>query len=437
MDNQNLFSQTYDQITKQLLGDGTHYFQMLGNPQTFNWPTVSVGQLAPEAYQLMSAAPSYSPVGTFGGVGSSTLFDNYRQIFGHVGFKVSAEHQQQIQDLSNNVTAAQNKVAKVWTDANTAYLTAKQNGGAIFDAQYPDIKSWLDGPGASYKTEAQTWTKNANATLAQIQALNKANQPTELANALALMETPSGSPSSGDAPRGWTKVANGAGVLEWQPDFTISTTSQNWRAQLTDGSIGAKTISLSASKGDSSIDKSWAGGNVSYGTPFWGVYAGGSWSETNISQSDQSVTATVNLESATNVLITPGAWYDGGFLKQMATAGNSGTGYSILSPYSATGGDHPLFGKSGICSTMVTGLVVAYKPSFSITMKSSTYKSFEQKISASAGLRIGPFTFGGSGGHYEKQVNTTGNATTVTGGSTSDNPVIIGVTVGFPGTEKP
>lgn len=437
MDNQNLFSQTYDQITRQILGEGTQYFQMLGNPESFNWPTVAVGQLAPQAYQLMSAAPVYSPVGTFGGVGTSTLFDNYRQIFGHVGFNNSPEIERQIQDLSNNVTAAQNKIAKVWTDANTSYLTAMQNGGAIFSAQYPDIKTWLDGPGSAYKTEAETWTKKANAVLAQIQALNKANQPTELSDALALMQMPSGSPSSGNAPRGWTKVANGAGVLEWQPDFTISTTSQDWRAQLTNGSIGAKTITLEASKSDSSIDKSWAGAKVSYGTPFWGFYAGGSWSETNISQADNSVTATVNLQSATNVLITPGAWYNGGFLKQMANAGNTGTGYSILSPYTATGGDHPLFGKNGLCSTMVTGLVVAYKPSFSITMASSTYKSFEQTISASAGLRIGPFTFGGSGGHFEKTVNTTGNETTVTGGSTSDDPVIIGVTVGFPGTEKP
>ncbi|MCR9235229.1 MAG: hypothetical protein NXI17_01025 [Alphaproteobacteria bacterium] len=437
MDNQNLFSQSYDQITKQILGTGNNYFQMLGNPQSFNWPVAASGQLAPEAYQLMSAAPVYSPVATFGGVGTSTLFDNYRQIFGHVGFNNSPEIEQQIKDLSDNVTAAQNEVTKTWTNANTAYLTAKQNGGVIFEAQYPSIAEWMAGPGSNYATEAETWTKKADAILKQIQSLNAANQPTELSDALALMARPTSSPSAGDAPRGWTKVANGAGVLEWQPSFTISTSSQSWRQELTKGTIGEKSITLDASKSDSSITKSWAGANVSYGTPFWGVYASGKWSETNITKSDNSVTATVKLQSATNVLITPGAWYNGGFLKQMANAGTQGTGYSILQPYSSTGGDHPLFGANGICSTMVTGLVVAYKPSFSITMKSSTYKSFEQSISASAGLRIGPFSFGGSGGHYQHDVSTTGNSTTVTGGSTSDDPVILGVTVGFPGTEKP
>lgn len=437
MDNQNLFSQSYDEIVRNVLGAGTQYFQMLGNPMTFNWPVAPVGQLAPEAYQLMSAAPVYSPIGVFGGVGTSTLFSNYKQIFAHVGFEVSQEFKKQIQTLSDQATEAQNNIAETWTAANTAYQTAKQNGGPIFESEYPTVKDWMAGPGESYKKEAATYQDQADKIFNQIQTLNEANQPTSLKDALKLIEMPTGSPSAGNAPRGWTVVPNQAGVLEWQPTFSISTSSQDWRAQLSDGSIGKKTIQLDASKSDSSITKSWAGGNVSYGTPFWGVYAGGSWSDTNISQSDNSVTATITLESATNVLITPGAWYDGGFLKQMANAGNQGTGYEILSPYTSTGSQHALFGKDGLCSTMVTGLVVVYKPSYSVTMQSSTFKQHETKIEASAGLRIGPFSFGGSGGHYENHISTTGNRTTLTGGSTSEDPVIIGVTVGFPGTETP
>ena len=438
MDNQNLFSQTYDQIVKEILGTGTQYFQMLGNPMSFNWPVAPVGQISPQAYQLMSAAPVYSPVADFGGVGTSTLFDNYKQIFAHVGFKVSPELQKQIQDLSDQATETRNKAVKAQGDANTAYNVAVQNGGAFFKAQYPTINDWLaSDQGKSYLKEIDTYNQQSNAIMEQIQQLNRANQPTSLGEALDLIKLPSDPPSGGNAPRGWAIVPDGAGILRWQPDFQISTTSQNWRSELTGGSIGEKTITLDASKGSDSINKSWAGGNVSYGNPFWGVYASGGWSETNISQSDSSVTVTVKLTSATNVAITPGDWYDGGFLKQMATAGNTGTGYQILSPYTATGGDHPLFGKGGLCSTMVTGLVVAYKPSFSVTMQSSTFKSFEQKINASAGFRIGPFSFGGSGGHYEKNVETTGNTTTFSGGSTSDDPVILGVTVGFPGVEKP
>ncbi len=437
MDNQDLFGQAYEEIVNNILGGGTQYFQMLGNPTSFNWPVAPAGQLSPQAYQYMSAAPVYSPIGEFGGVGTSTLFDNYKQLFSHVGFKVSPEFEQQLKDLSNSATEAQNAVVSATGAANTAYNTAKQNGGVFFASQYPTPADWFNGPGSTYLKQINTSKAKADGIFDQIQTLNSANQPTSLQDALDLVKLPSTPPSGGNTPRGWSVVPNQAGVLEWQPTFTISTSSQDWRAELTKGTIGEKTIELDASKSNNSISKSWASGSVSYGTPFWGAYANGQWSETDITADDKSVKATIKLQSATNVLITPGAWYDGGFLKQMATAGNTGTGYQILNPYTATGGDHALFGKTGLCSTMVTGLVVVYKPSFSVTMKSSTYKSHESQLSVSAGLRIGPFSFGGSGGHYEHDVHTTGNSTTFTGGSTSDDPVIIGVTVGFPGTEKP
>jgi hypothetical protein len=437
MDNQNLFSQTYDQIVKQLLGSGSNNFQMLGNPQSFNWPEAPPGQLSPQAYQLMSAAPTYSPIAEFGGVGLSTLFDNYRQIFAHVGFKTSPDIEKQSYDLSQQAARVQKDQSDTISAANSAYQTAKQNGGDFFTNQYPTFKDWFQGPGSTYQSKLDQLKDTATRIFSQVQQINRANQPTSLQDALDLMQLPSGAPSGGNVPRGWAVVPDGAGVVRWQPAFTIATTSGSWRTQLADGTIGSKTINLDASKSDDSINKSWAGGNVSYGNPFWGINAGGSWSETNITKSDNSVKVAIELKSATNVSITPGAWYDGGFLKQLVKAGPDGTGYKILPPYTASGGDHPLFGHDGLCSTMVNGLVVAYKPSFRVTMQSSTFKSFEQEIKASAGFRIGPFSFGGDGGHYQKDVATTGNTTTFSGGSTSEDPVIIGVTVGFPGTEKP
>jgi hypothetical protein len=152
-------------------------------------------------------------------------------------------------------------------------------------------------------------------------------------------------------------------------------------------------------------------------------------------ESDKNVKATISVQSSTTVEVTPGDWYDGGFMKDLATGG--GQGYTIASPYRATGGANALFGQGGLLSTRVSSLLVVYKPSFSITMSKSTYDKNVQKFNGSAGFRIGLFQFGGSGGNESTYTHSTSNGTTFTGESTSDYPLIIGVTVAFPGVDKP
>ncbi|MDJ0840311.1 MAG: hypothetical protein QNK37_27625 [Acidobacteriota bacterium] len=434
--NQNLLSQTYHQIVKEVVGEGNTNFQMLGSPVSFSWPVAPAGQLSPQAYQFMSAAPTYSAVGDAADLSVSRLFDNYRMVLMHVGYKLSHEAMEQAREFSNRATELQNHLTELSGAMNSAYEVQKQNGGAIFNAQYPSITDWLNGPGQTWKERQKTLMAHVNELMAQQRALDSAQQSNILGDILKMTQSPEGH-ATGPLPHGWTRVPRSDGVLEWQPSFNIGTTGQDWRAELTNGTIGAKSITLSASKSSDAVKKSWAGANGSRTGIFWSAYANGSWSETNISKSDKTVKANISFKSSTVVPITPGAWYNGGFLRQLAHAGNDGTGYQILEPYTATEGEHALFGKNGICPTMVTGLVVVYKPSFEVTMKSSTYKEHERKINAGGGFRIGPFSFGGSGGHYEHDVRTTGNTTTFGGSSTSDDPIIIGYTVGFPGLDHP
>jgi hypothetical protein len=70
-------------------------------------------------------------------------------------------------------------------------------------------------------------------------------------------------------------------------------------------------------------------------------------------------------------------------------------------------------------------------------MSSSTYQQNYQKFEASGGFRIGPFSFGGSGGHESEYIHSTSGTNTFEGESTSDNPLIIGVIVAFPGGDAP
>jgi hypothetical protein len=441
MDNQNLFSQTYSQILSNAVGSGNPNFQLIGNPIDFNWPVAATGQVPQQAYMIANAMPKWSPVGSYN-ASDVSFFSAYSRVFSLMSYKVSPEKQNDLNNLWNQVTAAQNQLNNIATNANTAYLTAQQNGGPVFAAMYPTIADWLKGPGSTYQTQITNQTASVNTLSNQYTFFVSqfCTDPT-LQNDAKTMALPTGTPGATPAPPGWTKVLQSDGSLAWGPLFNIGTTGQDWRGKLTQGTQGGFTIELDAAKSDSDIEKSFAGASFSYDAFFWGVNASGSWERATEIDSDSSVTATVTVESSTLVPVvpapSPAGWYDSGLMSQLAK-NQLPTGISLADGWTATGGQGSqcVFGQYGLLSTRVSGLVVVYKPSYSITMQSSTYNAFHQKFSASFGLRIGPFTFGGSGGHETTKVSTTGNRTTLTSTSTSDDPLIIGITVAFPGTDQ-
>lgn len=436
MENKNLFDQTYSQILSQI-GSQAGNFQLIANPIDFSWPVAATGQESLAAYQIMSMSPKWSPIGAML-PGDSNFFSSYRRVFSIVTVKVSPEKQNDLRKLLDEVTTAQNQLNQVWVDGNTAYMTAKQGGGPVFASKYPDIVTWLSGPGSTYQEKSDTLTTAVKKL--QDQQSNFLAQfaidPT-LAEDFQLMQTPAGDPGATPAPRGWTKVANADGSLSWQPVFNIATTGQQWRAQLTSGTQGQFTLNLDASKQSSQMDKSWAGGSASYDAVFWSVGGSGSWERITSLGSDSSVTAEIKVQSSALVPVTPGDWYDGGLMKQLARNG-SGPGVELVSPWVPKGGpgSQSVFGQYGILSTRVAALLAIYKPSYTINMQSSSFESFQQKIAAGGGLRIGPFSFGGSGGSEKTSYSTSSGRTTLTGQSTSDDPLIIGVSIAFPGLDE-
>jgi hypothetical protein len=360
-----------------------------------------------------------------------------------VTFKVSPEQQQAVTDATNQVTQKQKDVVTANSNMNQAYLSSKQNGGVIFAAKYPDISSWLTNA-----PEATVFNKAiVDATTAFDDALNfklqleQASMPDTLQQAMKAIKRPTSDPASTTAPRGWAKVPDGTGILRWQPSFNIGQSGQDWRAQLTNGSQGAFTINLDNSDSTSSLNKSWAGASASYNTFFWGVNGNGGWEKLDLSSDDSSITAEVKAESSVLVNVSPGDWYDGGFLNELAkaTQGAGGQGFTITSPWVANGpkGSSSLFGENGILTTGIVQLLVAYKPSFKVSMSSAAYQRNYEKFNGGGGFRIGPFNFGGSGGHESNYVHSTSNNNTFEGGSTSENPVILGVVVSFPGGVQP
>jgi len=440
MSDASLYRQVYEQIVSGMQLDGVP-FQLIGTPKDFSFATAPTGQMNPSAYQIVSGMPQWSPIGNYSSR-DAQFFNAVNAIFGHVTFKLSPEMQADQQALQNKCTQCNNDVTQATSDMNQAYLTSKQNGGIVFAARYPDLNAWL-----SNAPEAATYIKaidNANAAykraLDMKLELESAAMPAELQNAINLMKMPAGDPASMAAPVGWIKVPDGAGILRFQPEFKMDTTGGDWRAALSQGTQGAFTVGLNSSDQSADFKKSWAGGSAGIQTPFWGVSGGGGWEKSDIFNQDSSIAVKVSVQSSTRVKVNPGDWYDGGFMSELAksTQGPTGQGYTIVAPWVAKGGQgsSSLFGQYGIAGTRVAELVLAYKPSFEIAMSANTYQQNKQKFEASGGLRIGPFTFGGEGGHASEFSKSTAKANTFSGGSTSENPQIIGVIVGFPGTDS-
>ena len=438
--NENLYSQVYAQLVEAMRLNDTP-FQLIGTPKSFAWATAPTGQMDPAAYQLISTMPQRSAVGNFSSQ-DATFFSAVKSIMGHVSFTLSPSQQQDQKKLVDDCTAKSNAMVKARSDLNQAYLSAQQNGGVTFAFSYPDVGAWI-----TKAPEAAALNNAVNNAAAAYQRaidlkleLEKAVMPSDLQDAIAAMVTPSGDPASTPAPAGWTKVPDGSGILRWQPVWSVDNNGRDWRAALTDGSAGAFALTLDSSDKSSDFKHSWASGKAGISTPFWGVSGGGGWDKTDIFNADSGVKISVKVESATRVAVTPGSWYPGGFLSQLAKAqqGPNGQGYTIIPPWEAQGGEgsSSLFGPYGLASARISELIVVYKPSFEITMSANTYQQNKQKFEASGGLRIGPFTFGGSGGHESEFTRSTAKLNTFSGQSTSDQPLIIGVVLSFPGTNQ-
>jgi hypothetical protein len=437
MDNQNLFSQTYQQIISGALGGGNQNFQMFANPIDFSWPTAPTGQVARQAYALMSCAPKYQAIGTFN-FGDASFFDNYKQVLTLLTFKVSPAQQKNLADLLNEVTTAQNAVNTIVTSARSDYQTQLANNGADgMSVLYP-----TDGTFGTF-FNATHWKQdlaNANATAqAKYQAysdlVNQLTIDPTLKNILSLIAFPTGL-VSGPAPRGWTKVADTTGALQFQPYYGLESDGQTLLANLTAGSAGGFSVTLQASKSQTDTSKLFAGFETSVDAVFWSANASGSWSQTNISESDSSVEATISVKSSASIPVTIGPWYDGGFMGKLAR-NIDGSGFSLLPPWQAQGsGPNTVFGENGLLACRVRNLVAVTGLSVEVTMNSSTFNSVASNWKAAAGLRIGCFSFSGYAGSDKYKESTTGNMTTITIEDTSTDPQIIGAVLAFPGLNE-
>ncbi len=413
-------STTYDQKPWNLLykaivdstGTSPNNFQLLYPFASWNWPTQSVGFLSAQQYDFCAIVPQWSAVGAY--VSSGDKFNQAYEQFLNV---IVPQTEDPV--LRKKIT----KSERVLTDATNAYTTAYTQAQSVYldtaggKDNKPSFTEWLGtAPGKGWQTKiTSTETRMNQAQLNYNALVAQANTP-GLSNAQAQFKNVDF----------YSKLTNSG--LQNFPKVPLWSVSQNPGAWVDaikagDGPAGA---TMGFTNRDSSYDfsKTWAGGSVSVSEFFWSVNLSGSWERITEFESDQELAVSIQFEAFDLITVQPADWYNGPFVKSMADG-------PFIHGYSPYGGDgnKPIFGEKGFIGLLKTGMYVIYKPTFTITTSASTFKSFVEKFKSAIGIRIGPVTIDADGGIESSQWSYSEAGRSFSGTSTSEAPLILGVTI--------
>jgi hypothetical protein len=392
----------------QGLGLSPQNFQLIYPMTSWNWKTENVGFTSAAQYDFCATIPQWSAVGGY--VSSGATFDNaYQQFLNTILLNTSNPAlQQQILAAQNNLTQAANNLQTVYAQAVATY-------NSTVTGNNPTFTDWLGTPaGLGYGSQINSLSLQVTQAQAVVNQLTKEQTTPNIANALAAFANAAYQTKLDDpALSGFPPV----------PGWSIAITSQQWVNQVQGGGGTGGSISFSNSSSAYNYNNTWAQGSAQVGSWFWSAYVNGSWQQVNQFGADSSLTCTISFKAWDTINITPSKWYSG------TTAFKNGPFQQGYTATSQPGSLAYMFGEGGIVPCFKTGMLVGYQPTVTINVSQSTYQSFQQQWSASSGIQVGPFQFGGSGGGTTLNWSQTASGMSLSVASTSNVPVIFGVTV--------
>lgn len=407
--NDNAWSILYGALTKNL-GMSPENFQLIYPFVSWNWAPTNLGYTVAPQYDFCATVPQWSATGSY--VSSGTRFnDAYGNFLSVIMANTTDPNlQQQILVQQGKVQLAKNEYDTVYKQAVIAYQAESVNNVPVFDV-------WLGSfAGKSWKTQLDAKELYYQQEFANLSSLIAQAQTPGLTDALNRYKDQ----------QFYTKYQDpNLGSFPAVPAWSVSQNSVSWTQMVEAG--GGNPGNLGFSMADQAYDykDTWAKGSASVSKFFWEVAVNGQWQRIESFMSDKSLSVQVNFKAWDQVSITPGGWYNGGFVDFHKNGPfiKGYTGYKDGS--SAT----YMWGDGGAMNLMKTSMFVAYQPTISMTLSQSVYNEFYQTWKASTGIRIGPFTFGAAAGSTENTWNKKESGQTITAVSTSNVPLIFGVTV--------
>lgn len=392
------------------LGVSPANFQLIYPFTTWDWPIVPNGYTSAAQWDFCSTVPQYSATGQYTSAGTA-FNDTYSSMLNVVSAATSDPAlAAKIDQARNMYTLATNNYATIFDQADAAYNT--ETGGT----NNPPFTAWLASFGGRiWQVQLDSADQNVQAQQnVYNQLLSETTTPglTDAQNRLKNQDY-------------YTKLQDPAlSDFPLVPGYSLAMDATTWLSKVQSGT-GGSSGQIGFSNSDSQYDysKTWANGSASVGYFFWSVNVGGSWERIDEFASDANLTVTVNFKAWDQIQITAGRWYNGAFVSSIA----NGPFIRNYSPYGDSG--TAVWGSNGIMSAQKVGMLVCYKPSFSISVSESSFKSFSEKWQVSAGLRIGPFSFSGGGGSSSSGWKADSSTNTFTGESTGETALIMGTTI--------
>ncbi len=392
------------------LGVSPQNFQLMYPFTTWDWPIVANGYTSAVQWDFCSAEPQFSATGQYTS-GGTAFNDTYGAMLNVVSAATSdPKLAADILQANNMLQLATNNYDTIYAQAVVAY--SNETGGS----NNPTFTVWLGSLGG------RTWSAKLDSAWKNVesqqdvynQLVSETNTP-GLKDAIARFNnkdyyTQFQDPSLSKFPL--------------VPGYSLGMDATTWLNKVKSGTGGSSgQVSFSNSQSAYDYKKTWAGASASVGNAFWSVNVGGSWERIDEFASDSSLEVQVSFEAWDQISIQAGRWYNGAFV----TGIQQGPFIRGYTPYGDTG--KAVWGENGIMSVQKVGMIVCYKPSFSISVSESSFKSFSEKWNVSGGLRIGPFSFGGGGGSASSGWKADAATKTFSGTSTAETALIMGLSI--------
>jgi len=393
------------------LGISPANFQLIYPYTTWDWPIAPTGYTSAAQWDFCSTVPQFSATGQYTSAGTA-FNDSYGGMLNVVSAATTdPQLKAQIDQARNMLQLATNNYDTIYQQSVDAYKNA--TGGS----NNPTYTEWLGSIGG------RSWQAQLDSGWRNVQSQqNVYNQLLSETTTAGLKDAQTRNANTDY----YTKLQDPSlSAFPAVPGYSISMDATTWLNKVQSGSGGSSgSIGFSNSQSQYDYKNTWAGGSTSVGNFFWSVNVGGSWQRIDEFSSDNSLQVTVNFKAWDQISIQAGRWYNGAF----TTSVKDGPFIRGYSPYGGSG-DKAVWGGDGIMSVQKVGMLVCYKPSFSITVSNSTFKSFSEKWQVSAGLRIGPFGFSGGGGSSSSGWQADSATNTFSGTSTAETALIMGTTI--------